>query len=213
MNSHKAPQPDFIGVVLIPVGTAFVGVGAVQTAASQRNVWSSPWFDVGFAMVALGVLLVVSWRWRMRRVRRAPNSVSPLLLRAEKGDWRLFGNAVWTFRIPVRVTNTTGEAITIVHYHLQSTPDAALRPPVSQEAWNAVSSWLATFSSEHESDLFAGEIVVPPGESIMRWFASWVYARLPDGGRPALTLQIKDILNNTYELKLPAHPPETYPSP
>lgn len=221
MNAHRAGA-----VLLIPVGVAFIGVGAVQTPTSQQNVWSNPWFDVGFAMVTLGALLVIFWRRRGQRsqpvpdsgvsaqtIGSAPSSASPLLLRPGKGDWRPFDNAVWAFRIPVRVTNLSDDSITLAQYHLQSTPDAAQRPPIAQEAWNSVSSWIAKFSSEHESELFAGEIIVPPGESTTRWFVSWVYARLQDGGRPSLTLQIKDILNNTYELKIPAHPAETYPSP
>jgi hypothetical protein len=220
MNYH-----DFIGVVLIPVGTAFVGVGAVQTASSQQDVWSSPWFDVGFAMVMLGALLVIFWRRRSRRspipdsgvsVQAAGTVVShesPLVLRPGKGEWRPFGNAVWGFAIPVRVTNLSDDPITLAQYHLKSAPDAAQRPPIAQEAWNSVSNWMAEFSSEHESEQFAGEIIVPPGESIMRWFVSWVNARPSDGGRPAFTLQIKDSLNDTYELYIPDHPTETYPSP
>ena len=113
----------------------------------------------------------------------------------------------------MRATNLTDAAITLARYHLHSSPDASAATANCQEAWNSVSSWIAKFSSEHESEMFAGEIIVPPGESTTRWFVSWVYARLQDGGRPSLTLQIKDILNNTYELKIPAHPAEKYPSP
>jgi hypothetical protein len=218
MNAaHRVTKPDAIEVTLVTIGAALISVGAVQTAGLHQDVWANPWFDGGCAVVALGALLViwviVSW-WRAWR-HKVPDPMtdaSPLLLRQGKGDWRLFDDTVWAFGISVRVTNITDDPITLARYGLLSGLDVTRRPPLDQEVQDAVGNWLAKLSSAHESELFAGEIIVPPGESITRWFVNSAYAPLPDGGRPALTLQIKDVLNNTYELDIPARPPKTYRS-
>jgi hypothetical protein len=65
-----ASQTDtFIGggVALATIGGVLMGVGATENAGSGHTVWSNPWFDVGCALVACGLVLVVvaliaSWR-------------------------------------------------------------------------------------------------------------------------------------------------------
>jgi hypothetical protein len=226
--AYRVTKPDAIEVTLATIGTALISVGAVQTAGLHQNVWSNPWFDGGCAVVAFGALPIISvmasW-WRALRHKApdpvtdaegsapVPSGASPLLMRPGKADWRLFDDTVWAFGIPVRVTNVVDEPITLARYRLLSGSGITQCPPLSQEVRDAVDSWLAKLSSAHESELFVGEITVPPGESITRWFVNWAYAPLPDGGPPALTLQIKDVLNNAYELDIPAHPPETYRLP
>lgn len=128
------------------------------------------------------------------------------MLRQGKGEWRLFNDAVWAFGIQVRVTNVTDEPITLVHCHLLSGPEVMQRPMLAREDREAVSNWLAEFSSEHKSELFVGEIIVPSGESVARWFVNSTPNPQLDSGRPALTLQMKDSLGNTYELNIPANP-------
>jgi hypothetical protein len=227
MNAvHRSIQPDAIGGMLAAIGSAFVGVGAVQTAGSHQNVWFNPWFDGGCAVLTTGFLIAISviipW-WRSRRSqtrgpeiaiqeRQADDQDSPLHLLLQPGVWRLFAGTLWSFGIPVRVTNITEEPITLAHYRLLNGPGATQRPQLTQGIQGAVNAWVATLSAEHNSELFAGEIVVPPGASITRWFIGSAYAPLPDGGRPALTLQFEDVSNDTYERDIPARPPRTYRS-
>jgi hypothetical protein len=219
---HRAIQPDSIGVALVIVGSTLMSVGAVQTAGPHQNVWSNPWFDFGCVAFTPGVILVIYsivLLWRSRRLRPVPATEtgilaadhthpasSPLLLRPGKEEWRLFNEAVWAFGIQVRVTNVTDEPRTLVRYHLLSERGATQRQMLSREVQESVDSWLAAFSSKHESDLFACEVIVPPGESITEWFVNSAPNPQPDGGRPALTLQLKDSLGDTYELNIPANP-------
>ena len=124
----------------------------------------------------------------------------------------MFAGTLWSFGIPVRVTNITEEPITLAHYRVLNGPGATQRPQLTQGIQGAVDAWVATLSAEHNSELFAGEIVVPPGASITRWFIGSAYAPLPDGGRPALTLQFEDVSNDTYERDIPARPRRTFRS-
>jgi hypothetical protein len=227
MNAvHRSIQPDAIGGMLAVIGSAFVGVGAVQTAGSHQNVWSNPWFDGGCAVLATGFLIAISvivpW-WRSRRSLtpdpgvaiqepQADDQDSPLHLLPQPGVWRLFAGTVWGFGIPVRVTNITEEPITLAHYRLLNGSGAAHRPQLAHDIQGAVDTWIAKLPTEHDSGLFAGEIIVPPGASITRWFIGSAYAPLPDGGRPALTLQFEDVSNDTYERDIPARPRRTFRS-
>lgn len=81
----------------------------------------------------------------------------------------------------------------------QDEPDVTHRLSPAPEVQAAADAWIATLSADHGSELFIGEIVVPLGESITRWFIGLAHAPLPDGGRPALTLQFEDVGNDTYE--------------
>ena len=223
---HRSIQPDAIGGMLAAIGSAFVGVGAVQTAGSHQNVWFNSWFDGGCAVLTTGFLIAISviipW-WRSRRSqtrgpevaiqeRQADDQDSPLHLLPQPGVWRLFAGTLLSFGIPVRVTNITEEPITLAHYRVLNGPGATQRPQLTQGIQGAVDAWVATLSAEHNSELFAGEIVVPPGASITRWFIGSAYAPLPDGGRPALTLQFEDVSNDTYERDIPARPRRTFRS-
>ena len=67
-------QNDAIGVggVLATAGGVLVGVGVAEIAGSNHSVFSSSWFDVGCALLALGLVLVVgalftSWRRAQQR--------------------------------------------------------------------------------------------------------------------------------------------------
>jgi hypothetical protein len=227
MNAvHRSIQPDAIGGIMAVIGSAFVGVGAAQTADSHRDIWSNPWFDGGCAVLATGFLIVisfiVSW-WRSRRSRKPGDGVSaqqrqdagrdsPLHLLPLRGVWYLFADTIWGFGIPIRVTNISEEPIVLVRYRLLNGQGSTQRPRLADDAQDAVDTWIAALSAEHSLELFAGEIVVPPGGSITRWFIGSAYASLPDGGRPALALQFEDISNDTYERDIPARPRQTFRS-
>jgi hypothetical protein len=228
-------QPDTLiggGVALATIGGVLMGVGASQPAGSHYDVWSSRWFDGGCALVACGVLVVVSalmvsW-WRSRR-RRAPAvrhdrgsgalspdheppTASPLPLRLVDENWQLFYSAVWVFGLAVCATNLMDKPIILARYQLQSRTGVAQRPPLAQVVWDSVNAAKAHLSSDHQGELFAGEITVPPGGSVTRWYIDTAYVPLPDGGRPHCTFQIRDILDNAYELEIPARPPRIYRS-
>lgn len=227
MNAvHRSIQPDAVGGMMAVIGSAFIGVGAVQTAGSRQDVWSNPWFDGGCAVLATGffiaISVTISW-WHSRRSRNPNHGVptrqqqdggqdSPLHLLPQRGVWHLFAGTIWGFGIPVRVTNITEEPIVLAHYRLLNGLSTVERPQPAGDVQGTVDTWLAALSAEHGAELFAGEIVVPPGASITRWFIGSAYAPLPDGGRPALTLQFEDISNDTYERDIPARPPRTFRS-
>jgi hypothetical protein len=214
---HRIAPPDGVGVGLVTGGGALMGVGAVL-AAGQRDVWSNPWFDGGCAALAVGGILlfsaVISW-WRSRRQRtpaprtaiqewQEPDQDSPLRLLPQRGVWRLFGGRAWSFGLPIRITNITEEPITLAHYRLLNGSGQAPRSPFTPDVQTAVDAFIAALSAEHGSELFIDEIVVPPGESITRWFIGSTYALLPEGSRPALTLQFEDVSGDTYNAYIPA---------
>jgi hypothetical protein len=228
---HRMIQLDTADLTLVTIGAALMGVGAIQTPGLHQDVWSNPWFDGGCALVALGTLLLItalfSW-WRSWR-RQPPaihqesepdalisdheeKTFSPLRLRLGDENWRSFYNAVWVFGLAVTVTNLTGKPIILAHYQLLSEPSETQRPPIAAEVRDAVSDWQARLAGEHNSELFTEEITVPPGASITRWHIDTAYVPLPQGGRPHCIFQLRDTLDNTYELDIPARPPKIYRS-
>jgi len=74
-----APQTDTLiggGVALATIGGVLMGVGVAENDGSRHTVWSSSWFDVGCALVALGLVLVVGaliTSWRSSRQRDEPD--------------------------------------------------------------------------------------------------------------------------------------------
>jgi hypothetical protein len=214
MNAvHRSIQPDAIGGILAVIGSAFIGVGAVQTAGSHQDVWSNPWFDGGWVVLATGFLIaisvIVSW-WRSRR-RRRPSTVSPLLLILGSEKSRIFDNAIWAVGLALHIINQTGDPITIAQGKVLNGSHVTQHPLLTEECQRDLSSWIAALSSDHESELFAGETTVPPHGSVTRWFINSAYASPQNGGRPRLIVQIKDTLNNTYELNVPARRAIIYP--
>jgi hypothetical protein len=106
MNAaHRSIQPDAVGGMLAVVGSAFIGVGAAQTAGLHQDVWSNPWFDGGCAIVATGLLIaisvIVSW-WHSRRRRRA-STASPLLLLPGSEKSRIFDSSVWAIGLALHI--------------------------------------------------------------------------------------------------------------
>lgn len=232
MNAvQRMVQPDAAGPTLATIGAALMGVGAAQTAGLHQDVWFDPWFDGGFALVAPGALLVItvmislwrSWRRQLRAIHQGsePDGLmpdyeertsSPLHLRLADENWRLFYSSVWVFGLAVSVTNLTGKPIILAHYQLRGAPGETQRPPLAEEVRDAVNDSTARLIAEHNSELFTDEITVPPGMTIIRWHIDTAYAPLPEGGRPHCTFLVKDTLDNTYELDIPARPPKTYRS-
>lgn len=203
MNAaHRSIQLDAVGGMLAVIGGTFVGVGAVQTAGSHQDVWSNPWFDGGCAVVALGFLLVISvivpW---VRSWRRRPPA---LLLLLGSEIWHPFYDVVWGVGLAVHIINRTSDPVTIVRCGLLSGSDVRQHPLLSEKAQQDVSNWIVRISSEHRSELFTDEFTVPPRGSVTLWFVSSAYAPR-NGDRPHLTIHMKDTLNNTYELSVPAH--------
>jgi hypothetical protein len=220
---RKITLPDGIGAGLVAGGGALMGVGAVL-AAGQQDVWSNPWFDGGCAALAAGgVLLIVafvSW-WRSRRLetpnpkiavkeQQAAEQDSPLRLLPQRGVWRPFAGTAWGFGIPVRVINITEESITLVRYRLLNGSEAPQRSSLAYDLQAEIDTWLANLLAEHNSELFAGEIVVPPCASITRWFIGWAPAPLPNDGRPALTMQFEDVFTDTYNVNIPGRPRRSF---
>jgi hypothetical protein len=134
----------------------------------------------------------------------------PLQLFPKEGEWRLFAGTAWGSGIPVRVVNVTEEPNTLAYYRLLIEPDVTQRPPLAHDVHAAVNRWTDELSAKHASELFTGEIPVEPGKPVTRWFIGWVYASLPDGGRPALTLQFEDVSGDTYKANVPARPRQDY---
>jgi hypothetical protein len=208
MNAvHRSIQPDAVGGMLAVIGSAFTGVGAVQTAGSHQNVWSSPWFDAGCAVLALATLLVM---WAIALWWRSRPPANPLELGLVGEDWQLFAGKAWAFGVQARATNNTDDQITLVDYRLLSRSDELQQPALDRDDQDAVDRWLAELTSKHQSQLFLGKNTVPPRESITRWFVNSASAPLPDGGRPAFLLRIKDTFNNAYELEIEARPSKTF---
>jgi hypothetical protein len=208
---YRIIQPDADGPTLVAIGTALMGVGAVQTVGIHQNVWSDPWFDGGCALVAPGALLAITVIISWSRSRGRPSS-SPLHLDLADENWRMFYNTVWVFGLAVLVTNLTGKPIILAHYKLSGEPDETQRPPLAEEVRDAVDNARARLIAEHNSELFTGEITVPPGMSVIRWHIDTAYVPLPEGGRPHCTFLVKDTLDNSYELDIPARPPKKYRS-
>jgi hypothetical protein len=232
MNAaHRVTQPEAVSGMLAAIGGAFMGVGAVQTASSQ-DVWSNPWFDGGFAAVAVGALLVISatsaswWRVLRRRppvikqrsrpsamiLEHEPAAANPLELRLVDEDWQLSYRAVWAFGLAVCVTNTTDRPVVLANYHVRSEPGETQHPPFAQEVWDAVNHSASHLTSEHQAELFAGDITVPPHGSVTRWYVDTAYVPLPEKGRPHCTFLITDTLDNSYELDIPARPAKRFRS-
>jgi hypothetical protein len=72
-----ASQTDtFIGggIAFATIGGVLMGVGVAENAGSHHSVWSNSWFDLGVALVVVGLVLVVgalltSWHRSRQRDR------------------------------------------------------------------------------------------------------------------------------------------------
>jgi hypothetical protein len=234
------------GGTLVAAGGVLVGVGIAEEAGSHHSVSSDPWFSVGCALVALGLVLVfstivASWL-RSRHPKRGPTirehfeqgipfprglgrglgalipdpvpspPPSPLHLVVADESWKLLYNAVWAFGVAIRVTNLTEKPITLTHYYLQPLSGEGPRPPLAPQVWDAVNASTKRLKEEHASELFNGEITVPPLSTITRWMVHTSYLPLPGGGRPRCTFGMKDTLDNQYKFDIPARAAETYSS-
>ncbi len=245
--ARMASQTDTLiggGGALATVGGVLVGVGIAENAGSHHTVWSNPWFDVGCALLACGLVLVLgalttSWlRSHPRHRTSVPPSEpititvtnsppvtmqtrehvtpspppSPLHLTLVDETWRLIYDAIWVFSLAIRVTNLTEKPVMLTQYYLQPHSGTGPRPPLDPKVWDSVNTLLKRLRTNHRSELFTGEITVPPLGSVTRWYVHTSYIPLPDGGRPHCTFGMKDTLDNEYRLDIPARAPETYQS-
>jgi hypothetical protein len=78
--------------------------------------------------------------------------------------------------------------------------------------WESVDAATKRLKEEHASELFDGEMTVPPLGTITRWMVHTSYLPLPDGGRPRCTFGMKDTLDNQYKFDIPARAAQTYSS-
>ena len=229
----------FIGAggVLVAAGSVLVGVGIAESAGSHHSVGSNPWFDVGCALVALGLVLVIaalitSWRRSRRDDQVLPGRVqplgvglgalipdplpppppSPLHLKLVDESWRLIYDAVWVFGLAIRITNLTEKPIILTTYYLAPHSGAGPRPPLDPKVWASVNASTKQLKEDHKSELFDGELTVPPQGSVTRWKLNTSYFPIPDGGRPRCTFGMKDTLGNDYKFEIPARSAETYHS-
>jgi hypothetical protein len=228
------------GGALVAAGGVLVGVGLTENADSHHSAWSNPWFTVGCTLVVLGLVLaigsiVTSWlRSRrdkpydldefdeldLQRTRPLGKSLgalmpepappSPLHLAVADESWRLIYSAVWAFGIAVRITNLTEKPIILTQYYMQPHSGAGPRPPLDPKVWDTVNATTKRLKEEHASELFDGEIAVPPLGSVTRWYVHTSWIPLPDGGRPRCTFGMKDTLDNQYRFDIPARAAETY---
>jgi hypothetical protein len=141
-----------------------------------------------------------------------PPPPSPLHLKLVDESWQLLYDAVWVFGLAVRVTNLTDEPVILTRYYVKAHIVDVPEPPYETRLWNRVIAIRRKLKSDHRSELFAGEITLPPLGSITRWHVDTTFIPLPNGGRPRLTFGMKDTLDNQYRLEVPARAPETYHS-
>lgn len=220
------------GVGLATIGGVLMGVGAYENDASGHLIWANPWFAGGCVLVACGIVLVVfplisTWLRRQPDLAQPDSSgelgkglahlvpdaapPSPLYLKLVDETWRLVYNAVWVIGLQIRVTNLTDKPVILTGCYLA--PHSGIRRPLplAERVWTSVNALLKELKTEHESEQFAEEAMVPPIGSITRWIFGTSY--IPQqGGRPSCTFGMKDALDNDYKLDIPARAPETYHS-
>jgi hypothetical protein len=225
------------GVGLATIGGVLMGVGATENAGSHHTVWTNAWFDVGCALVACGLVLVLgaiitSWRRSRQGEELVPPEgtrpldvglgallpdgppPSPLHLALVDESWRLIYNAVWVFGLALRVTNLTDKPIILTEYYAWPESGAGLRPPLDPKVWESVNASTKRLKNEHAQEMFGsgGELTLPPHASVVGWQVGTSYVPLPNGGRPRCTFAMKDVLGNIYKLVIPSRESETYQS-
>jgi hypothetical protein len=205
---------------MVTVGGALMAVAALEPSKVPRSVWANTWFDFGFGVMILGVLIATGavclhFRDRVSVAEPPKTEVQvPELIVEITGSW--FEN--WKYvaviaALRVKITNTTGQII-------------RLRGVGFTHDVEGESGWSITASAEEHLELdrelharkerqhygipLHNYAVVPPHEAISGWVVEAVTRRL--SGTPRCTVIVQDTIGNQYEAVLPKREAQTYGS-
>lgn len=172
------------GAALIAAGGIFMTVTALEPTKKPATVWASSWFDLGFALVMLGLLItlvgvVLHFRKEAEPASAAPavipdesqpshaslttpepeRKTSPLKMALVDEEWSFVEDTLWAFAIAVRVENTTDKTILVADSTFTNLDDGDRNTSLYerfQDIWPAVNQETKHLFDTHLNDRYSG---------------------------------------------------------
>lgn len=172
------------GAALIAAGGIFIAVTALEPTKKPGTVWANSWFDLGFALVMLGLLVTIigtvlhfikeaeptsappSVTLDESKLSRPPltppepdRGTSPLKMAVVEEDWSLVEDTLWAFGIAVKVENKTDQTILITDISFTNLDDGDRKTPLYerfQDIWPAVTRETKHLFDVHLNDGYSG---------------------------------------------------------
>jgi hypothetical protein len=194
--------------VLISASAVFVAIGA-SLIGTYHSAWRSPWVAIGGAFLVVGAGLVIgTLAFWLRRGKS-----KPLKLRLERADWRNVLGVAWVFALEISFENRSDMPISLIQAYIETSftePRFAERRPMVDEDLLAISVEQAKLKSECEGRTFISPESVLVGHRITRTILADSYVPILGSGTPTCTVVVRDSLDNTHVLEIPAQPSQIY---
>jgi len=174
---------------------------------------------LGTAMVGVGALTMIL-KWKRSRERRLTptdpqdpgRAEEPLRAVVIDEEWSPVRDVFCTFALRIEVINLTDGPINLLTFNLVAKVSGKIAP-IAIEAWNDISNSMAEMKAMHSSELLMGPTAVPSLNRITGWLVSYGTIPIPEGGRPPCELSAVDNRGNSYELFIAPRPQQRYKSP
>lgn len=228
------------GAALIATGGIFMAVTGFEPTAKPRTIWANSWFDVGLALVILGLLItlvgvVFHFRKEAEPASAAPavtldeskqslaplttpepkRDTSPLRMTLVDEDWSLVEDTLWAFAIAVRVENTNDKTILVADSAFTDWDDGDRNTPLYERfrgIWPAVTREKTQLFAAL-NDEYSGIFEDQLLFSPNQPLVMWYIGEalpLQGGGRPRFTFTLNDSLGNSYDLDVDRRPAQRF---
>ena len=219
----------FVAVItgcLVALGAGLIAVGAVIAQGGtpgHLDLWGNAWFVLGICFICLSAVGIVTpcimYVRKPREGRKlgvglaeliptAPEPDGPLQITLEQEKWDDWQRIAWIAELKFRITNTSGQLITLARFNLESDPGPVERPPLGNDVLLAIFHEIGRRRDARRS-LYLRSMDLEDGDSVSGWWVQDAYLPLPArAGRPRCVFTVTDGVGDTYELEIPPREPQ-----